>query len=477
MTQPQTLAPSRVDPRALATTCVTALLVLMVYTAPMMTLPETARDLGAGISGQTWILNGMPLGLAALLLVTGAVADDVGRRRVLVGGAMALAVGSVLVAVAATTLVFVVGRVVQGGSSAALLATSLGLVGQISPPGPARLRATGLWGSMVSAGIALGPLLVGGLSGLAGWRTAYAVFAVAGLALAVAGLRTLPADGPRSHRGVDLAGVLTLGIGVTVLLVGVTRGRLGWTTPSTLLPLGLGLLLLAAFARIERRADAPMIDLGLLRHGSFLAATTGAFVTGLGVIGLMSYLAVLLQAAQGFSPLGSALLFAIWSGTAFVVAQQTRRLRAGARQQLALGLALSALGALLLLGFVDHWSWSRVVLALVVSGSGSGLANAALPRLAIGSVPTDRSSMGSGANNTARYVGSSFGVAMVVTVVTGAGDLGRGADLAVLVSSAITLLGAGAVLLLRREARDHQVPGLQRWSRSTRVSRSGTSTR
>src|SRR5262249_19472419 len=104
------------------------LLVLMNYTAPFTTLPAITAGLDAGVTGQTWILNGISLGLAALLLAAGSLADDHGRRRVFAIGAGLLAVASVIAAVAPGTLVFVAARIVQGIASAALLAAGLGLV-------------------------------------------------------------------------------------------------------------------------------------------------------------------------------------------------------------------------------------------------------------------------------------------------------------------------------------------------------------
>lgn len=135
-----------------------------------------------------------------------------------------------------------------------------------------------------------------------------------------------------------------------------------------------------------------------------------------------------------------------------MVALQARRLtgRVSARHQLAAGFALHAAAVLALLGALDTGTagpsvWLRLTLALVVSGIGSGLLNAALPRVAVESVPAERAAMGSGANNTARYLGSSAGVALTIAVATS----GSGADGAVLLSVATALVATVVVMLLR----------------------------
>ncbi|MEU8698043.1 MFS transporter [Streptomyces sp. NPDC048680] len=436
----------------LAITAAATAVALMNYTSPMTTVPGISAALGTPPSGQAWLLNGTPLGLAAVLLVAGSLADDYGRRRLFLIGTLALGLTTSLGALATGTLTFTLARVAQGAASAAILATGLGLLVGAFPAGAARIRATGIWGACVSAGIALGPLLAGSL-GPVDWRLPYAVLGLAALVTAAFAFRTLTESrAPRGGRP-DLAGAAVLGLAMTALLTALTLGRDGW------LRAPVGLLLLAAlaltlgFLAVERRAAAPLIDLSLLRSRPFLASAAGGLFTGLAVIGLFSYLPTLLQQALGLSALGSAWLFLLWSGTGFLVALQARRLtgRVTPRHQLAVGFALHAVAVLSLLGTLGATAhpgpavWLRLVPALVVSGAGSGLLNAALPRLAVESVPPERAAMGSGANNTARYIGSSAGVAVTIAIAT----TGTGANGALLLSVGLALLATVTVLLLR----------------------------
>ncbi|MFE0775511.1 MFS transporter [Streptomyces sp. NPDC058861] len=245
----------------------------------------------------------------------------------------------------------------------------------------------------------------------------------------------------------DVAGALVLGLALAALLTAFTLGRDGWLR----LPVGLLLLtsaaLTALFAVVEARRKDPMIDLALLRRPAFLTSTLGALFTGLAVIGLFSVVPTLLQAGTGMSPLDTAWLFLLWSGTAFVAALQTRRLaaRLSAAHQLTLGFALSAAGVLTFLGALEgHADAWRLLPGLLVAGAGSGLLNAALPRLAVDSVPPERAAMGSGANNTARYIGSSAGVALTLALAT------AGPDAALAASAALALTGAALTLVLAR---------------------------
>ncbi|MFE5509300.1 MFS transporter [Streptomyces sp. NPDC056529] len=453
LARPRTSAPPPEGHPGGATLAVTATataVALMNYTAPMPTLPAVAAALGTSPSAHAWLLNGTPLGLAAFLLVAGGLADAYGRRRVFLLGTLALGLTTALGALADSTPAFTAARIAQGAASAAVLAGSLGLLAQAYPAGRDRIRATGAWGASVSGGIALGPLLAGAL-GLVDWRLAYAALGAAALVTAAAGARRLPGpttapNGTGAPRP-DITGAVTLGLALSALLTALTLGRDGWLR----LPVGLLLLasaaLTALFAAMEKRGKNPMIDLALLRRPAFLTSTLGALFTGLAVIGLFSVVPALLQAGTGMSPLDTAWLFLLWSGTAFVSALQTRRLaaRLSAAHQLTLGFVLSAAGVLTFLGALEgHAGAWRLLPGLLVAGAGSGLLNAALPRLAVDSVPPERAAMGSGANNTARYIGSSAGVALTLALAT------AGPDAALAASAALALTGAALTLVLAR---------------------------
>ncbi|MFF6777780.1 MFS transporter [Streptomyces sp. NPDC012637] len=430
----------------MAVTSAATALALMNYTAPMLDLPALTQAFGTPASAQAWLLNGTPLGLAVVLLVAGSLADDHGRRRVFLLGTLGLGLTTALGGLAGSTLTFTLARIAQGAASAAVLAASLGLIAHAHPGGAARIRATGVWGAFVSAGIALGPLLAGALGSLAGWRWTYEVLAAGTLLVAAFGTRALAESrAPRTGRP-DVAGALTLGLALGALLTALTLGRDGWLRPSVGVLLLAAVALTAAFVLVERRGPAPMIDLALFRRPAFRAATAGALFTGLAVIGFFSVLPALLQRGTGMAPLTTAWLFLLWSGTAFVVALQVRRLagRIPAPYQLALGFVLSTAGVLTLFGAVEDVAWPRLLLGLLVAGVGSGLLNAALPRLAVDSVPPERAAMGSGANNTARYIGSSAGVALALALAT------AGPDTALVASAALGLAGAAVTLVAAR---------------------------
>ncbi|MGD9958941.1 MFS transporter [Nocardioides sp.] len=435
-------------------------LVLITYVTPMATVPATAADLGAGAAARAWILSSMSVGLAALLLASGVLGDSLGRRRVYVAGLALMGVGALGCALAPGSLVFVLARVVEGGGGAAVLACGLAILADVFPVGPPRGHATAIWGASVALGISVGCVLAAALDVGSGWRETYACVAVAAFVLVPATLHWVmdPQDAaPTSPRRVDLPGLVLLSLALTLLVTALTEGRSGLSALTVQLVV-VALLSLAGFAWVESKVEDPLVDLALLREPRFVGATVGALVLGAGMIGTTSFVPTLVQAGLGGTLWTGSLLVLAWSMTSVVASVALRRSPwplvgtsplAGLFVVVALGLAL-ALGV-----SADSSTW-RLVPALVVSGLATGVLNALLGREAVASVPGDRAAMGSGANQTARYLGAACGITLFTVIATRAGggedsvSLVAGWNTAVAVSAAVTLVGALVLAIVAR---------------------------
>jgi MFS family permease len=440
--------------RTLVSATLGTLAVLVAFTAPLANLNQTAAGLDAGASGRTWILSSMSIGLGALLLTAGRVADDFGRRRTFVAGAVVLALGSLVAAVTPDVAVFVLARVVEGIGGAAVIASGLGMLATAFPDPLERARATGLWGASVGAGIAVGPILSTWLGRWHSWRDVYAVVAAAGLALALTA--TGCPESRAAHRArLDVPGVVLLALGASALLAGLTEGRAGWTRPLVLGLLAVGIALLATFVGVERRSDHAMIDLGLFRRPAFAAVTVAALATGGGIIALLSFVSGFAGIALGLPPTTTAWLMLAWSGPSVVTALVSRRLphHWTGRARMGIALVVIAAGQLMLWGIDTGSGAGRFVPGLLLAGVASGVLNAALGRESVASVPPAQAGLGSGTNNTARYLGSALGVTVVSVVAAPSGPVTSAAlvdgwNRAALVTAGVSVVGALAVLLV-----------------------------
>jgi len=202
-----------------------------------------------------------------------------------------------------------------------------------------------------------------------------------------------------------------------------------------------------------------MLDLALFRRPAFAAVTLAAVANGAGVISLLSYLSGFLGVAFGRSAWSAAWLMLAWSLPSVVTALAARRLpeRWSGRGRMAGALVVMGVGLLMMAGLTDSSGPARFVPGLFVAGVGSGVLNAALGRESVSSVPTGQGGLGSGANNTARYLGSALGVTVVSVVAApsgaaGTGSLVAGWNHAAVATAVVSMLGALGVLLVGERA-------------------------
>jgi MFS family permease len=392
-------------------------LALVAFTMPLGLMGSIVPDLAAGPSGRTWILSSMSVGLAATLLVAGSLADDLGRKRMFLLGLVTFAIGSVVAAAAQSVAMLSAGRAIEGIGAAALLATALSLIAHEYPLGPGRAHATGVWGSMLGAGIAIGPIFGALIAELGSWHTAYAVLSVVAVASIYPVSLALRESTAADPKPVDVIGTALLAAGLVAFTVGVVQGNTsGWGSPTVVGSLLLGVVLLASFAAFEHRTTYPLFDITLLGRPAFDAALLGSFALGFTVLSFMSYAMTFTQTTLGAGAVAATLWGLPWALVSFVVAYRARWIGQylSARSQVSLGLLICAIALLTMLGLDAGSSPAHLVPGFIVLGVGTGLLNASLAQAAVSVVPPSRSGMGAGANNTARYLGAALGVALVV---------------------------------------------------------------
>jgi MFS family permease len=455
-------SPDATAPLTLGVAAAATALVLMAFTMPLGLLATIVPDLSAGPLGQSWILSSMSVGLAGSLLVTGSVADDLGRRRIFLGGLSVFTAGSFAGAVAPSVLALCLARAAQG------VAAALSLIAHAFPPGPSRVHATGVWGAMLGAGIAVGPLGGALVAELGSWRTSYAVLGLLSAIALVPAARGLTESRATERRPIDPVGAALLAAGLTALTAGVVQGNASeWLAAAPLAALGLAALSLVAFTAWELRSREPLFDVRLMARPKFAGALLGSFVLGVAVLSFMSYSMTFMATALGASVIGAAVWALPWSGVAFFVSIRARALGRflSPRVQTVIGLVICAAGLLAMRGLSADSSSAHLVPGFAVLGVGTGLLNATLAQAAVSDVPASRSGMGAGASNTARYLGAALGVPLVVGLLNTGTDSrladGQAAaaaatgamDAVLLVVALIALAGAALTFILLRPAR------------------------
>jgi len=388
----------------------------------IIALPDLERSLHTSLLALVWVILAYLIAATVLVLTAGRLSDLFGRKRAYVGGFLLFALASLGAGFSPDATVLICWRVLQGIGSAFLFANAAALVTDAFPVEQLGL-AMGANTMVAAIGLVLGPVLGGALVAIS-WHWVFwfnVPLALAGAAWGALILRELAR--PDSVRGYDIPGTLTFVVGLTGLVLGVSRGGLsGWTDPVTLVALGLALVLLPAWVLIESRTRAPMLDLSLFHNRLFAAATAAAFINGLARFALMFLFVFYFQGAQGDDPITAgvkliplALGMLIASPLAGIYAD-----RHGSRALAALGMLTTAAGLAAMGTLQVHSPYWQSTLWLLVVGVGSGMFNSPNTAAMMGTVPPQRRGIAAGARTLLQNTGAVLSIAFVLAMVTAA---------------------------------------------------------
>lgn len=398
-------------------------------------LPAVGRGLDTDTRGLAWIVDSYTVTLAGLLVVSGALADRFGRRRVFRTGLVVFGLASLACATAPTLGVLVAARAVQGAGASMLSPVALAIVVGVMPDPRERARAIGVWAAVFGLSMAAGPVTGGALVAALGWRSLFWINApVIALALLLVARYVPESHGQRTRR-IDLPGQLLLGAALFLSVGLLIEGpRIGWTSATALTGYALTVLTTAAFVRVERRRPEPLMDLGLFRLAPFTRAVLGAVAVFAALSTALLLHTLHLQEGRGWSPLAAGLATLPLAAGATLCAPWSGRLvgRLGPRRPLLLAGGFTAAGGLAMLPFGDGThlgaaGLAHLLLAQLLLGIGFGFANAPLTHTAVGGLPPSRAGVAGAITSTARQLGAAIGVAAAGALVTGVAPAGLAA--------------------------------------------------
>ncbi len=420
-------------------------MVILDATAVNLALPALRQDLGGGITGLQWVVNGYTLAFAALLLSAGVAGDRFGPRRVFLAGLALFTATSAGCALAPAIGVLVVIRLAQGAAAALLVPSSLSLLQATYPDRARRARAVGLWGGIGGLAAASGPVLGGGLTAAVSWRLVFAVNVPVGLLAAWLTLRRVASPrGARDRRG-DPLGQLTAIVALTALTAGlIEAGPHGWASWPVAAGLATAAAGAAAFVAVQGRARSPMLPLPLLRQPALSGGSVVGLLINLGFYGQLFAYSLYLQQVRGDSPLIAGLSLLPEAVAVPVAAVLSGRLTShrGPRVTMITGLLLGAAGLLGLIVTAQGTPYWLLVAPMLAAGSGMALTMPAATTAVMDAAPGSRGGTAAGLINTARQVGGALGVAVAGALVSGAMGFVPGLHVALAVCGGAFLLGA-----------------------------------
>ncbi|MEW1837297.1 MFS transporter [Nonomuraea angiospora] len=402
----------------LAVLMLPTLLVAMDMTALLLALPQLSADLGATNVEQLWISDGYGFMVAGMVITMGTLGDRIGRRRLLMIGAAAFAVLSVVAAFAVSPLMLVIARALLGIAGATLAPSTLALITNMFRDGRQRGQAIAIWATCQFTGGALGPVLAGFLLQHFWWGSVFLVAVPAMALLLLAGPVLLPEFRSDQAGRLDLAGVGLSLVAVLLMVYGIKQLSVESVPVVPAVALVAGAALGSLFVRRQLRLETPLLDLRLFRNRPFTAVIVALVFAGVAMAGTGLLVTQYLQSVLGFSPVASAMLFAPMGLGVAVGTMAAPALARRVKQTTAIagGLAGSALGSLLLVAVDGTGALPLVMVGITVLALGTGPLFALGTGLVVGSVPPERAGSAASMSETGNYFGGSLGFALLGVV-------------------------------------------------------------
>jgi EmrB/QacA subfamily drug resistance transporter len=409
---------------ALILLCLASFIAVVDTTIVTIALPSMRRELGFTGADAQWILNGYALTFGGLVLLLGRAGDLYGRRRLFMAGLAIFATASLVGGFSWEPWILVLARFIQGAGAAALVPASLSLLTAIFAEGEERNRAIGIYGAMAALGFVVGMVGGGVITEFLGWRWVLFVNVPVALAALVPAPAVLPESrNERAPRSLDLAGALmtTLGLGLLIYAISEVPEN-GWISAATLGFTTLGALFIVCFVVAGWRSDAPLVPLGVLRKRAVVVPNAAIFLQSMVGIAWLYVLTLYLQDVLGHSALAAGLLFIPMTLSSVVAAPLAGRLatKLGMRTTASLGLALVAVGLLLMTPMSVGGGLAFVLLGMVIGEGGFMLSNVPLTIVGSGSAGEEERGLAAGLLNTSMQLGNAWGLGVVATVVAAA---------------------------------------------------------
>ncbi|MER6160014.1 MFS transporter [Streptomyces sp. NPDC001868] len=426
-------------------------------------LPVIGEGVGFSPGNLQWIGTAFALCAAGFTLLFGRVADLFGRRRVFLGGLAVLGVASLVGGLARDPEVLIAARVLQGLATAAVTPAGLSLLTTSFPEGPLRERALGLNGALMSAGFTTGAILGGLLTDLLSWRWAFFVNVPVALAVLVVAPMVVKESRVRKRPRLDVPGAVSVTLGLLAVVLGLTRaGEHGWGSPSALVALAAGAVLLVVFYAVERGATAPLVPVGVLGKRSVAWGNAAGLIAFLTETSLVFLLTLYLQEVLGFSPLAAGLSFGVLGVGTVVGGTLAPRVigRLGTRRTLIVGGAVQTVFTAALLGLGDERSWLGLLLVCTFAGGvGNMLVIVGFMVTATSGLADHEQGLATGLATMTQQIGITMGTPVMSAVATaGLGDGGTtavlgGLKVAIAVNAAVVLLGTLTSAVFLRDGR------------------------
>ncbi|MEV3858336.1 MFS transporter [Streptomyces sp. NPDC050095] len=396
------------------------LLVSMDVSVLYFAIPAISADLAPSGTQQLWIFDIYAFVLAGLLMTMGSLGDRIGRRKLLMIGALAFGTASVCAAYANSAEMLIAARAVLGIGGATLMPSTMALIRNMFHDAGQRAKAIAIWSAVMTGGVAFGSVLSGVLVEHFWWGSVFLVNIPAMVLLLVLAPVLLPEFKDPEPGRFDLLSVPLSMAAVLPLVYGIKEIPSEGFAPQYVVSLAVGLVFSVLFVRRQRTIASPLISPDLFKHRGFGPAVALNLISAFAMMGSAYFTTQYLQAVLGKSALEAALwalLPTVLIGFAAPVATVLVQRGVHRATVVALGFLTSACGyALLILTGTDSL-WIALAGAGVLA-SGAVIIGSQLTDLALGAAPAEKAGAASSLLETGQEFGGALGMAVLGSIGT-----------------------------------------------------------
>ncbi|WP_377271582.1 MFS transporter [Peterkaempfera sp. SMS 1(5)a] len=400
----------------LLTVAVGVMMVALDGTIVAIANPAIAKDLGASLADIQWVTNGYLLALAVFLITAGKIGDRFGHRNTFLVGAVGFAASSAAIGFAGSIQLIIAFRVLQGLFGALLQPAALGLLRGAFPAERLNM-AIGIWGGVIGASTAAGPIVGGLLVEHVSWESVFFINIPVGLIALALGLWILrDARSEKAAKSFDIPGIVLLSGAMFLLVWGIIKAPVwGWGDARTLAFMGGAVVAGVAFAFWQTRAAEPLIPLGLFRSVSLSAGALLMVLMAFSFFGAVFFVTFYLQNVHGMSPVDSGVHLLPMTAMMIVGSPIAGALMAkiGPRIPIVAGMLFTA-AAMFGMSTLEAGSGSGVMsLWFVLMGLGLSPVMVGATEVIVGNAPLELSGVAGGLQQAAMQVGGSLGTAVL----------------------------------------------------------------
>ncbi|MGH2862828.1 MAG: MFS transporter [Solirubrobacteraceae bacterium] len=401
--------------------CAAQFMVILDLSIVNVALPSIQVGLHFSAADLQWVIDAYAIVFAGFLMLAGRAADVIGQRRTFLAALVVFSAASLVGGLAPSSDVLLGARAVQGLGGALMAACSLAIVTSTFTAGAERHRAIALWSSMNGAGGAIGVLLSGMITQWASWRWILLINVPIGVIAAAAALRVVKEHRSGKRESFDVLGALVLTLGQILIAYGcVDAGTDGWGTAAAWVPIAIGAAVLALFPLVEARAKSPLVPAAALtRHLKLVNLVVLLFSVALFPMWYMGSL--YMQQVLSLQPITTGIAFLPMALVIMLCARRAGGLvsRFGVKPVLAGGLTFMTCGMALFARMAPSGSAIQyIILPGLLMTMGIGFSIVASTIAAVQSASAERSGLASGMVNTARQIGGSLGLAVLISLAT-----------------------------------------------------------